>query len=75
MRAVASYGYTPIRLMFYKPLRDQAIKIQTKLKRIYENEGGQYYAGKDAFSFLHTYTDIDLEKIIENIAAAHLCLK
>ena len=34
-----------------------------------------YYAGKDAFSFLHTYTDIDLEKIIKNIAKSHLCRK
>ena len=75
MRAVASYGYTPIRLMFYKPLRDQAIKIQTKLKTIYENEGGQYYAGKDAFSFLHTYTNNDLEKIIKNIADAREGIK
>ena len=67
MKVVASKGYKPIRLMFFEPLRGQAIKIQEKLRQIYIEEGGEYYSGEDAWVFLKEYTNVDLKKIIVNI--------
>jgi len=67
MKAVANKGYKPIRLMFYEPLRGQAIKIQAKLRQIYVSEGGEYYAGDDAWIFLKNYTQIDVKKMISEI--------
>jgi len=68
MREVANAGYNPIRLMFFNPLRGQAIKIQKKLELLYSKEGGQYYAGENAWTFIKNYTKIDLLKIINSIA-------
>lgn len=75
MRAVAERGYTPIRLMFFQPLRAQAVKIQAKLEKLYIAEGGAYYAGDDAWSFLVEYAKIDLKQIIAEVAEKELGIK
>lgn len=72
MRAVAACGYTPIRLMFFEPLRAQALKIQSKLQQLYVAEGGAYYAGDDAWKFMVDYANVDLKSIVEEVAAAEL---
>jgi hypothetical protein len=71
MRAVAKHGFKPIRLMFFEPLRGQAIKIQAKLKELYISEGGEYYSGSEAWGFLLKYTNVDLKKIIDDIAISN----
>lgn len=68
MRAVSHYGYTPIRLMFFEPLREQAIKIQKKLKNIYDEENGHYYSGEEAWDHIKNLTGHDLKKIIAEIS-------
>ena len=68
--SVSAAGYTPVRLMFYKPNRSQSIKIQKGIKEIYEELGGQYYAGTDAFDYVRETTGINLLSIIENISAS-----
>lgn len=67
MRAVSAAGYKPYRLMFFEPLRGQAIKIQKKLEMIYRSEGGEYYGGEPAWEFIHAYTGVNLKAIINNL--------
>ncbi len=68
VKAIQSYGYIPIRVMFYYPQREQAIKIQATLKTIYEGVKGQYYAGEDAWGFIYKYSGFDLKEILTIIA-------
>ena len=53
--------------MFFEPNRDQAIKIQSKLKKLYENIGGEYYSGEDAWRYLKKETGIDLKRLFEKL--------
>ena len=68
IRVIHSEGYTPIRLMFYYPNRDQAIKIQQTLETLYKGIGGQYYYGESAWQHLKDVTGIDLLSILTDIA-------
>lgn len=61
-------GYTPIRIMFYYPNRDQAIRIQRTLQTLYEGLGGRYYFGESAWDYIKTVTGADLKAILETIA-------
>lgn len=68
LRVIQEAGYKPIRIMFFMPDRKQAKKIQRKLETLYENLGGSYYAGNEAFDYIKDYTSVDLKKILEDIA-------
>lgn len=68
VKAIQSYGYTQVRVMFYYPQRDQAKKIQETLKTIYQGINGEYYAGDDAWNFIISYTTYDLKGILTEIA-------
>lgn len=68
IRVIKEAGYTPIRVMFYYPNRDQAIRIQDTLKTVYHGVDGKYYSGDDAWCFIQEYTGIDLKGILEKIA-------
>jgi hypothetical protein len=67
-RVIQNAGFKPIRVMFYYPNRDQAIRIQSTLKTIYVGIQGEYYAGDDAWDFIKKYTGVNLKKILEEIA-------
>lgn len=67
IKVISAKGYTPIRIMFFMPNRDQAIKIQMKLKLLYENIGGEYYATKDAWDYVKNRTGIDLFGLLSDI--------
>ncbi len=67
VRIIRDAGYVPIRIMFFEPNRDQAIKIQAKLKKLYEDIGGEYYSGEDAWRYLKKETGIDLKKLFEKL--------
>lgn len=67
MRAVSAAGFKPYRLMFFEPLRGQAIRIQKKLEMMYESEGGEYYGGEPAWEFIQAYTGINLKAIISSL--------
>ena len=60
-------GYKPIRLMFFEPNREQAIRIQTNIKQLYEEIGGEYYSGNAAWQYLKNVTGIDLKNILETM--------
>lgn len=68
IKAIESYGYIPIRIMFYYPQRTQAKRIQETLKTVYAGLNGEYYAGREAWDFIKKYTNYDLKAILEQIA-------
>lgn len=68
IRVIHAAGYNPIRVMFYYPNREQAIKIQSALETLYNGIGGEYYCGDGAWRYVKNRTNIDLKKILEKIA-------
>ena len=70
VKVIKEKGYTPIRIMFYYPQREQAIKIQETLETLYRGIGGEYYYGDTAWKYIKDFTGIDLLEILENIAAS-----
>ena len=68
VKSIESHGHVPIRVMFYYPQREQAIRIQATLKTIYEGVKGQYYGGEEAWEFIKNYSGFDLKEILTKIA-------
>lgn len=68
IKAIKSNGYRPIRVMFYYPQREQAIKIQETLRTIYAGVDGEYYAGDEAWDYLKKISGYDLKAILTEIA-------
>jgi hypothetical protein len=68
IKAISAAGYKPIRVMFYYPNREQAIRIQETLKTLYSAVKGDYYSGDDAWKYIQQITDIDLIGILTRIA-------
>jgi len=68
VKAIQAHGYKPIRVMFYYPQREQAIKIQETLKTLYAGVSGEYYAGEDAWQYLQKTSGYDLKAILMEIA-------
>ncbi len=65
IKNIKEKGYIPVRIMFYSPNREQAIRIQETLKTIYKGMGGEYYSGNDAWKYIKDTTEIDLHAILE----------
>ena len=68
MQNVKAAGYKPIRVMFYYPLRTQAMRIQKTLETLYAGAEGEYHYGDDAWNYVQQYTGVDLKGILETIA-------
>lgn len=68
LQSTKKAGYTPIRIMYYYPNRDQAKKAQSVLETLYAGVGGQYYSGKQAWEFIRRYTGVNLHRILCTIA-------
>ena len=68
LKTIHDAGYTPIRVMFYYPNRDQAIRIQKALETLYKGAGGFYYYGDAAWEYVKQRTGVDLKQILETIA-------
>lgn len=67
IKIIKEAGYTPIRIMFFKPNRTQAISIQDKLKTFYEKAGGEYYSGEDAWNYIKKETGVNLKFLFEQL--------
>lgn len=68
VQVIRNHGYKPIRIMFYYPQRDQAIRIQETLRTLYKGVKGEYHGGDDAWAYLQAYSDVDLKSILTEIA-------
>ena len=68
VKVIKGHGYNPVRVMFYYPQREQAIKIQETLKTLYKGLEGEYYTGDDAWDYLTKISGYDLKAILTEIA-------
>lgn len=68
IRVIAEAGYIPIRVMFYYPNRQQAMRIQQTLETLYQGIGGHYYYGDGAWAYVEGRTGVNLKAILERIA-------
>ena len=68
VKAIRANGFKPIRIMFYYPNREQAIKIQEILRDLYVGLGGEYYSGDEAWLYIQNTTGINLKNILVTIA-------
>jgi hypothetical protein len=69
MQAVRDAGYKPVRVMFYYPNREQAIRIQKTLESLYKSVQGEYYYADAAWAYVKRRTDVDLLAILKELAA------
>ena len=72
LKVIADAGYTPIRVMFYYPNREQAIKIQRALETLYAGVQGKYYFGDNAWSYIEKRTNTPLKAILQKLAAENM---
>lgn len=68
IKAIINTGFTPIRLMYYYPNREQAIRIQSALEDLYIANGGLYYYGQQAWEHVHEKTGVNLYDILQTLA-------
>lgn len=68
IKAIKKHGFNPIRVMFYYPNRDQAIRIQETIKTVYRGIGGECYMGDEAWAYVEKRTGIDLKAILISMA-------
>ena len=68
VQVIRNHGNKPIRVMFYYPQREQAIRIQQTLKTLYAGVEGEYYGGDEAWEYLKAYSGVDLKAILTEIA-------
>ena len=68
LKAVKNAGFHPIRIMFYYPNRDQAIRIQQALEALYGGMNGEYHFGDSAWDFVKQRTGVDLLAILQALA-------
>ena len=71
-KVIKEHGYKPVRVMFYTPNREQAIRIQDTIRTVYLGLEGAYYSGNEAWKFLLNFTGVDLKRILEDIATERL---
>lgn len=69
VKVIQSYGYKPMRIMFYYPNRDQAIKIQKTLETLYLGVNGEYIYGDSAWEYLYDETGVNLKQILMDIVS------
>lgn len=68
MQAIRDAGHTPVRVMFYYPNREQAIRIQQTLESLYKSVQGEYYYADTAWAYLRRRTEVDLLEILTVLA-------
>ncbi|EQD35955.1 restriction endonuclease R XbaI, partial [mine drainage metagenome] len=71
-QAVRSAGYKPVRVMFYYPNREQAMRIQQKLESLNKSANGEYYYAEAAWAYINKRTGVDLLGILKELAAERM---
>lgn len=68
VKVIQQAGFKPVRVMFYRPNREQAIRIQDILQTLYHGVNGEYYSGDEAWYYVMQKTGVDLKTILTDIA-------
>ena len=68
IQAVKDAGYRPVRVMFYYPNREQAMRIQQTLESLYKSVQGEYHYADAAWAYVKRRTDVDLLGILKELA-------
>jgi len=68
VKVIREHGFKSIRVMFFYPQREQAIRIQQTLKTLYAGVNGEYYGGEEAWNYVEQYTGVNLRNILIEIA-------
>lgn len=68
VQVIRQAGFKPVRVMFYRPNREQAIHIQDTLRTLYQGVNGEYYSGDEAWQYVKQRTGVDLKTILTTIA-------
>ena len=69
IQAVGDAGYRPVRVMFYYPNREQAMRIQQTLESLYKSVQGEYHYADAAWAYVKRRTGVDLLWILKELAA------
>jgi hypothetical protein len=69
IQAIGDAGYKPVRVMFYYPNREQAMRIQQTLESLYKSVAGEYHYADAAWAYVKRRTDVDLLGILKELAA------
>ncbi len=69
IQAVGDVGYRPVRVMFYYPNREQAMRIQQTLESLYKSVQGEYHYADAAWAYVKRRTGVDLLEILKELAA------
>jgi hypothetical protein len=69
IQTVRDAGYKPVRVMFYYPNREQAIRIQQTLESLYKSVRGEYHYAGAAWAYVKRRTEVDLLGILTELAA------
>lgn len=72
IKAIKAAGFRPVRVMFYYPNRDQAVKVQQALETLYKGVDGEYYHGDAAWNYVYTRTEINLLEILKTLAKKNI---
>lgn len=70
IESILAAGRIPVRIMYYMPVRAQAIKVQKKIIGEFRAKG-EAYVGDEAWQYVKDYSGIDLRKLLlKSIPAA-----
>ena len=69
IQAIGDAGYKPVRVMFYYPNREQAMRIQQTLESLYKSVQGEYHYADAAWAYVQRRTGVDLLGILRDLAA------
>lgn len=69
MQAICDAGFKPVRVMFYYPNREQAVRIQQTLESLYKSVRGEYHCADAAWDYVKRRTGVDLLGILKDLAA------
>ncbi|MEU1842453.1 ApaLI family restriction endonuclease [Micromonospora sediminicola] len=70
IQAIVAAGHTPVRIMYYMPVRAQAIRIQQRILAEFRKQG-EAYVGDEAWSYVRAYSGVDLRAELRKLDIPH----
>lgn len=66
IRSIIDADHIPVRVMFYLPVRSQALRIQEKIVATFKEEG-YAYVGDDAWEYVKDRSGVDLRTLLSEL--------